>query len=88
MLIGLGGNTKIVEVGGNPYLLPSVHREKIYDLKNVAKEIKSDPAFIIGPGAGPHPYIGKNCEVRLNIYNICMTTDFIESKTFFSNNII
>lgn len=52
-------------MGGNPYLLPVVHKDKIYDIKNIVQLVKSDPAFVIGPGAGPHPYIGKNCEVIL-----------------------
>ncbi|CAH1170418.1 unnamed protein product [Phaedon cochleariae] len=64
---GLGGNPKIIELGGNPYLLPLVHKEKVYDLKNIAKLVGSDPAFIIGAGAGPNPYIGVNCE---GIYNL------------------
>lgn len=44
-------------------MLPVVHKEKLYDLKDIAKLIKSDPAFIIGAGAGPNTYIGVNCEV-------------------------
>lgn len=63
MYPGLGGNPKIVEIGGNPYLLPVVHKDKLYDLKEIVQLVKSDPAFIIGPGAGPHPYVGYNCEV-------------------------
>ncbi|XP_072386779.1 ester hydrolase C11orf54 homolog isoform X1 [Diabrotica undecimpunctata] len=64
---GLGGNPKLIEVGGNPYLLPSVKRDKVYDVKDIVKLAKADPAFLIGPGAGPHPYIGGNCE---GIYDI------------------
>ncbi|XP_018574995.1 ester hydrolase C11orf54 homolog isoform X2 [Anoplophora glabripennis] len=68
---GLGGNPKIVEIGGPPYLLPIVDRKKVYDLKDIANLINSNPAFIIGAGAGPHPYIGVNCEgiLNLNIVN-------------------
>ncbi|EFA09460.2 ester hydrolase C11orf54 homolog isoform X2 [Tribolium castaneum] len=64
---GLGGSPKLVEVGGVPYLLPLVKREKVYDLKKIATMIGSDPAFIIGAGAGPHPYAGVNCEGILNM---------------------
>lgn len=64
---GLSGSQKLVEIGGNPYLVPTVKREKIYELKDIVKLVKSDPAFIIGPGAGPNPFIGVNCE---GIYNL------------------
>lgn len=63
---GLDGNTKLVELGGVPYLLPLVKKEKIYDLKKIAISVKSDPAFIIGAGAGPYPHAGVNCEVFLS----------------------
>ncbi|KAJ3643942.1 hypothetical protein Zmor_026622 [Zophobas morio] len=64
---GLGGKTKLVEVGGVPYLLPLVQKDKVYDLKKIAPLIGADPAFIIGAGAGPHPYAGVNCEGILNL---------------------
>lgn len=54
----------MVEVGGPPYLLPLVKREKVYDVRDVAKLTNTNPAFIIGAGAGPHPYAGCNCEVK------------------------
>lgn len=68
---GLNGNPKVIEIGGPPYLLPLVQRDKVYDLKDVANLVHSDPAFLIGAGAGPHPYIGVNCEgvINLNIAN-------------------
>lgn len=60
---GLNGETKIVEVGGPPFLLPTVQRDKVYDIKDIAKIVNLNPAFVIGAGAGPHPYAGGNCEV-------------------------
>ncbi|KAF7271653.1 ester hydrolase C11orf54 homolog isoform X2 [Rhynchophorus ferrugineus] len=75
---GLGGNPKLIEVGGPPFLLPLVNRQKVYDLRDVAKIAGSNPAFLIGAGAGPHPYIGVNCEgvINLNIEN-----DAVDQKT-------
>nr|CAI5837138.1 unnamed protein product [Callosobruchus analis] len=64
---GLCGNPKIVDIGGPPYLLPEVDRTKVYDLKDIAKKVQSDPAFIVGAGAGPHPYLGRNCEGIFNL---------------------
>jgi hypothetical protein len=64
---GINGSTKLVEIGGVPYLLPLVKRDKVYDLKKLATMIDADPAFIIGAGAGPHPYAGVNCEGIINL---------------------
>ncbi|CAB3252145.1 unnamed protein product [Arctia plantaginis] len=64
---GLTGNEKLVEIGGPPYLLPLVQRDKIYDLALLAKHLQRDPAFIAGAGAGPWPHIGVNCEGIINL---------------------
>ncbi|CAH0554431.1 unnamed protein product [Brassicogethes aeneus] len=75
---GLNGDPKLVEVGGPPFLLPLVQKDKVYDVKDIAKLAHSDPAFVIGAGAGPHPYIGKNCE---GVYNLKITNGTIEQHT-------
>lgn len=67
---GLGGNTKLVEIGGPPFLLPLVQKDKVYDLKDIAHLVKSPKVFIIGAGAGPFPYAGVNCEVILKLVKI------------------
>lgn len=54
---------RLVEVGSPGYLLPIVNRSKLYDLRDLTKLVELDEAFIIGAGAGPHPFIGVNCEV-------------------------
>ncbi|RZB40837.1 DUF1907 domain containing protein [Asbolus verrucosus] len=64
---GLNGHPKLVEIGGVPYLLPLVQKKKVYDLKKITTIVKANPAFIIGAGAGPHPYAGVNCEGILNL---------------------
>lgn len=63
MLVGLGGKSKLVEVGGPAYLLPLVNRTKLYDITDVAKAAQINPAFIIGAGAGPFDHEKTNCEV-------------------------
>ncbi|XP_047988884.1 ester hydrolase C11orf54 homolog isoform X3 [Leguminivora glycinivorella] len=64
---GLCGNEKLIELGGPPYLMPSVQRDKVYDLAALAKQQRRDPAFLAGAGAGPWPYIGVNCEGIINL---------------------
>ena len=59
---GICGKTRIVGVGGVPYLLPLVNKKKVYDLNKIAKEIKLPGAFILGAGAGPFQTLGFNSE--------------------------
>ncbi|XP_019876653.2 ester hydrolase C11orf54 homolog [Aethina tumida] len=75
---GLSGNETLVEIGGPPFLAPLVQRDKVYDLKDIAKLVDSEPAFIIGAGAGPHPYVGKNCE---GIYNLKIENGKVDQQT-------
>lgn len=56
-----------MEIGGPPFLLPTVQRDKVYDLKDITKLVNMEQAFIIGAGAGPHPYAKVNCEVGIQI---------------------
>ncbi|KAK9881792.1 hypothetical protein WA026_017308 [Henosepilachna vigintioctopunctata] len=75
---GLGGSTKLVEVGGPPFLFPLVQKDKVYDLKDIAKIANLENAFIIGAGAGPHPYAGVNCE---GIYNLVIENGNVQQQT-------
>ncbi|XP_006897240.1 PREDICTED: ester hydrolase C11orf54 homolog isoform X2 [Elephantulus edwardii] len=59
---GICGKTRIIEVGGVPYLLPLVNKTKVYDLNKIAQEIKFPGAFILGAGAGPFQTLGFNAE--------------------------
>ncbi|XP_075822898.1 ester hydrolase C11orf54 homolog isoform X2 [Microtus pennsylvanicus] len=42
--------------------MPLVNKEKVYDLNEIAKEIKLPGAFILGAGAGPFQTLGFNSE--------------------------
>lgn len=64
---GLTGNTHMMDVGGPPYLIPVVQYDKVYDLCDIPDLVKMKSAFIIGAGAGPHPYATVNCEAIMNI---------------------
>ncbi|XP_023246177.1 ester hydrolase C11orf54 homolog [Copidosoma floridanum] len=65
---GLGGRVNILEIGGPPFLLPTVQRDKVYDIQSLLKDLKyGDRAFVAGAGAGPWPYLGTNCEMMMNV---------------------
>lgn len=64
---GLGGSPKVVDVGGPPFLLPLVQREKLYDIQTILPRLNynhNQKAFVIGAGAGPWPQLSHNCEVQ------------------------
>lgn len=69
---GLSGDPSLVDLGGVPYLIPSVRRDKIYDLAEIPSLIdfrknESDSVMMIGAGAGPWFHVGTNCELMLNL---------------------
>lgn len=64
---GLSGSPTIVDIGGPPYLLPNVDRSKLYDLVAVGRKLlpNANEFAALGAGAGPHPHINSNCEVKI-----------------------
>ncbi|XP_017761361.1 PREDICTED: ester hydrolase C11orf54 homolog [Eufriesea mexicana] len=65
---GLCGNPTLLEIGGPSYLLPTVQKNKLYDVQQLLNHLqyKTD-SFVIGAGAGPWPYINSNCELIMNM---------------------
>lgn len=63
---GICGSPRLADVGGVPYLVPSVNRSKLYNLRDVAKDIDLPGAFFIGAGAGSFRLAGMNCELMSN----------------------
>jgi len=65
---GLGGATRLMDIGGVPYLMPTPMKEKIYDMKDYPKLSNLEKGgFVIGAGAGPWPYINRNAEMMPNL---------------------
>ncbi|EYB84680.1 hypothetical protein Y032_0312g2181 [Ancylostoma ceylanicum] len=60
---GFGRKLVIAEVGGPGNLFPNLHKEKEFDLQDVCKECHAPSSFVFGPGAGPWPVVGRNCEM-------------------------
>lgn len=72
----MNGDPTLLEIGGPSFLLPSVQRHKLYDIKELLNNLQyCKDSFVIGAGAGPWPYINSNCEVHstncnFNIYKL------------------
>lgn len=69
---GLNGNPRILEIGGPPYLLPTVDRQRVYDLNAICRRAyqldnPNGEYMAIGAGAGPWPHAKTNCE---GVYNM------------------
>ncbi|XP_046655484.1 ester hydrolase C11orf54 homolog [Daphnia pulicaria] len=66
---GLGGDPSLVDLGGVPYLVPTVHRDRIYDLADLpaAMNVKDGTVSMIGAGAGPWQHLETNCEMMTNL---------------------
>jgi len=68
---GLSGNTRILDIGGVPYLMPLVNREKLYNMRDypeLTSSTGSPAGLVIGAGAGPWPHINRNAEMMPNLY--------------------
>jgi hypothetical protein len=59
----------LVDLGGVPYLVPTVHRDRIYDLADLpaAMNVKDGTVSMIGAGAGPWQHLETNCEMMTNL---------------------
>ncbi|XP_069613533.1 ester hydrolase C11orf54 homolog isoform X3 [Ranitomeya imitator] len=64
---GLCGKSRIVDVGGVPYLVPTARLDKIYNMNTVAKKIDLPGAYLLGAGASSHNSVGMNAEMIFSI---------------------
>jgi len=63
---GINGSPRLADVGGPPYLVPKVQRHKVYNLTDIADEIKLPGCSFLGAGAGSSRLAGCNCELMPN----------------------
>lgn len=74
---GICGGPRLADIGGPPFLLPEVQRQKIYQTEMLSKLMDLPGAFLIGAGAGPGHVEGVNsemmCNVNLKDVNGCQT---------------
>jgi hypothetical protein len=87
---GICGSPCVMDIGGVPYLIPTPHMDKIYDLRQVPtwSEQSSTSTLIIGAGAAPTDVVGKLAELMPNLRidpcgTICNQTRFckVDDKT-------
>jgi len=67
---GLGGRPALVQVGGPPNLLPTVKREKVYDIRSLSKLTADDnqrEQLFLGAGAAPWSFQQRNGELVPNV---------------------
>ena len=65
---GLCGSARLLDIGGVPFLMPLVMREKLYDMKDYPRLTGSPQGLVIGAGAGPWPYLNRNAEMMPNLF--------------------
>jgi hypothetical protein len=61
-----------VEVGGVPYLVPTVQMDKLYEMKDFPDLADFDfsdgkSALVIGAGAAPWTFLERNAEVKRDL---------------------
>lgn len=67
---GLSGQPVISDIGGPTNLFPKPLLDKRYSMLDIAKDcmrMSPDQGMLIGAGAGPFFFIGKNAELALNL---------------------
>ena len=67
-ILGIGGKQRILDIGGVPYLVPLAQKHKLYDMRDypVLTEMGlkgEEEALVIGAGAAPWTFLGRNAEV-------------------------
>ena len=66
---GLCGSPRLLDIGGVPFLMPLVQREKLYDMKDYPRLTGDQSSgLVIGAGAGPWPFLNRNAEMMPNFY--------------------
>jgi len=75
---GLNGDENVFDIGDITNLIPSIKREKLYDVKDLKQITGSDPLVIIGACAGPYPFFGVDGE---SVENVTIIGDRVENGT-------
>lgn len=65
---GICGNSRLCDVGGVPFLVPgpAAWKERVYDIRHVAKQCDLENAFVLGASACSRHFLGSNAELMPN----------------------
>uniref|UniRef100_A0A8C5LPF1 Chromosome 11 open reading frame 54 n=1 Tax=Leptobrachium leishanense TaxID=445787 RepID=A0A8C5LPF1_9ANUR len=83
---GLCGNSRIADVGGVPYLVPTAHADKTYDINTVAKKINLPGAYFLGAGATSYRSLGMNAEMIFSVQAESATSPSVNGSYIASVN--
>uniref|UniRef100_A0A3P9MKJ8 Chromosome 11 open reading frame 54 n=1 Tax=Oryzias latipes TaxID=8090 RepID=A0A3P9MKJ8_ORYLA len=84
---GLCGSPRITDVGGVPYLVPLVQKDKVeYDMNTISKKVELPGAFLLGAGAAPCRIIGMNAELMPLVLTEAEGRPAVNSSYFSSIN--
>ncbi|XP_071393348.1 ester hydrolase C11orf54 homolog isoform X3 [Centroberyx affinis] len=83
---GLCGKPRITDVGGVPYLVPLVQKDKEYNMNTVSKEVELPGAFILGAAAAPFRIAGMNAELMPLVLTEAEGRPAVNSSYFSSIN--
>lgn len=65
--VGLCGDETVLDIGDMTNLIPSIKREKLYNIKDLKQITGSDPLAIIGACGGPYPLVGADSEASISV---------------------
>uniref|UniRef100_A0A8C7XWH0 Chromosome 11 open reading frame 54 n=1 Tax=Oryzias sinensis TaxID=183150 RepID=A0A8C7XWH0_9TELE len=83
---GLCGSPRITDVGGVPYLVPLVQKDKEYDMNTISKKVELPGAFLLGAGAAPCRIVGMNAELMPLVLTEAEGRPAVNSSYFSSIN--
>ncbi|TNM84671.1 hypothetical protein fugu_008849 [Takifugu bimaculatus] len=83
---GLCGSPRITDVGGVPYLVPLVQKDKEYDMNTLSKELELPGAFFLGAAGAPSRILGMNAELMPLVLTEAQGRPAVNSSYFSSIN--
>uniref|UniRef100_H2RXU6 Chromosome 11 open reading frame 54 n=1 Tax=Takifugu rubripes TaxID=31033 RepID=H2RXU6_TAKRU len=83
---GLCGSPRITDVGGVPYLVPLVQKDKEYDMNTLSKELELPGAFFLGAAGAPSRSLGMNAELMPLVLTEAQGRPAVNSSYFSSIN--
>jgi len=77
---GMGGNRKLVDVGGVPFVNDPAYHDVKYELRDILQQVGSPDGTVFGPGAASRSIIGVNGEAVVSFNGQSNQSDSYFSK--------